>query len=149
MNIVLFNAMRQPIVIADDQLCITFVNTACSDVFGWTRDELMGHKVEILMQSEFAKQHCEIVRKYQLGLGAGIIGHTGRQVVGQHKNGSAVHLFLSIVDSGDGSFVASFVDLSAKVEHDLLLQETTRQKTEMVYVELLKSLAFISHEVNI
>jgi PAS domain-containing protein len=78
----------------------------------------------MLMMSEQAKVHCDYVRKYldgQQGHGS-IIGHRGRKVVAKHKDGSAVHVLLSIADPGDGTFVASFTDLTVQVRYDALVE---------------------------
>ncbi len=111
-------ALIQPVVVADAKtMRIVFVNPACHAVFGWPTEELIGQPVEMLMQDQQAKAHCNFVRKYMQGRkGVGsIIGHRGRQVVAKHKDGSAFHVLLSIADPEDGTFVASFTDLTAQV----------------------------------
>lgn len=111
-------ALIQPVVVADAKtMRIIFVNPACHTVFGWATEELIGQPVEMLMQGQQAKAHCDFVRKYMQGrerVGS-IIGHRGRQVVARHKDGSALHVLLSIADPEDGTFVASFTDLTDKV----------------------------------
>lgn len=138
-------AMVQPIVVADKQsMKIVFANPAVNKIFGWATNELEEMPVELLMMSEDAKKHCEHIRRYKLGLKGNIVGHQGRRVVGKHKNGGALHLFLSVADPDDGTFVASFTDLTAEIRE----RQWKEDYQKFLHDNLLLALNFTAHETR-
>jgi PAS domain S-box-containing protein len=74
---------------------IEFVNPEAEHLFGYSRDELIGHNVSLLMPSPDREQHDRYLARYLRTGEARIIG-IGRELTGRRKDGSEVPLFLSI-----------------------------------------------------
>jgi PAS domain S-box-containing protein len=51
-------------VVADQRGVIIAVNDRCSELFGFTCDELMGQKLHVLMPSPYKEQHLSYVQRY-------------------------------------------------------------------------------------
>ncbi|HEY3933299.1 MAG TPA: PAS domain S-box protein [Gemmatimonadales bacterium] len=107
---------------------IQYVNREIERLFGYSRDELIGSPVERLVPSPSRAAHP--------GLRAGFVAHparrfmgVGRDLFGEHKDGSAVpvEIGLNPITTPDGLLVlASVVDISArkKAEDDLRRSNT-------------------------
>jgi PAS domain S-box-containing protein len=74
---------------------IEFVNPEAEHLFGYSRDELIGQNVSLLMPSPHREQHDRYLARYLRTGEARIIG-IGREVTGRRKDGTEIPLFLSI-----------------------------------------------------
>jgi PAS domain S-box-containing protein len=105
---------------------IEAVNPAAEQLFGYRRDELIGSNIARLMPSPHRERHDDYLARYLRTGEARIIG-IGREVVGQHKNGSTVPLLLSIGEftlDGTRFFTGMLRDISERKraeEHQALL----------------------------
>ncbi len=72
----------------------SFNNAACT-IFGYTEEEALGRNVSLLMPSPDREQHDSYLQHYAQTQIKKIIG-IGREVVGQHKDGTTFPLDLSI-----------------------------------------------------
>jgi len=143
-----FEAMLSPVVVANDKLSIKHVNTATLKTFGYTRKELIGQNVKILMNEKTASQHDVYVANYLNGDTPKVIGTQGRRVIGKHKDGSHIDLVLTISDTvqnGERMFTASFQDISDLVK----LMEQQKQNYEIIFNAILTPIVVADQELNI
>jgi diguanylate cyclase (GGDEF)-like protein/PAS domain S-box-containing protein len=89
------------IITIDEHSSIMFVNAAAERIFGYTRAELVGQSMTMLMPEALREGHLAGMRRYV---------QTGRKRVqwdmlefpGLHKNGEEIALEMSVADVGDG-----------------------------------------------
>ena len=95
------------IVIVDQQGIIVLANALTEQLFGYSRAELLGQRVEMLMPTRFHNRH-EVHRKGYLA-----VPHTrrmaGRELLGQRKDGSEfpIEVSLSPLETDQGTLVSS------------------------------------------
>jgi len=135
------------IVVADKSMTIQDVNEATSTVFGWTREELIGQNVTMLMPESLRKNHQNYINYFLQTRKAGIIGNTrGRNIPGVHKDGSELHLIINISMSGEDQknnplFTALFQDVSQQVK----AQEAEKQKQKEMFQILENQQNLLQH----
>ncbi|MBV6656563.1 MAG: PAS domain S-box protein, partial [Devosiaceae bacterium] len=83
------------IILIDDEMKILVFNSACEELFGYSADEVIGSNVSMLMPREYAAEHDGYVERYMSTGEKRIIG-IGREVRGQHRDGSDFPLELSV-----------------------------------------------------
>ncbi|MBT5049125.1 MAG: PAS domain S-box protein [Rhodospirillaceae bacterium] len=132
-------------IITIDQLgIIETVNPAAENIFGFDKAELVGQNVSLLMPSPDRERHDHYLANY-LRTGDGKIIGSGRELVGQRKNGETFPMDLSVSEpywSGRRMFTGIVSDISERK----LLEERLRQAQKM---EALGNLAGgIAHDFN-
>ncbi|WP_297324009.1 PAS domain S-box protein [Nitrosomonas sp.] len=93
---------------------IVMVNSMTEKLFGYSRQELMGSPLEILIPERFRPQHPEYRRTYIGESKTRPMGH-GRELYGLHKNGKEfpVEVGLNPIETEHGIFVlAAIVDIT-------------------------------------
>lgn len=108
-------------VCANDTGVIVDVNTPITELFGFSRDELIGKNVTVLMPDSLKPQHAGFLDRYKQGGVRKLMGKP-RKVIGRHKNGDLVPVLicLSEMTSGDNCyFIATFHPASENVALDL------------------------------
>ena len=108
---------------------ITLVNTQAEAVFGYTREELIGHPIEMLVPERFRSHHAGDRKGYFDDAQARPMG-AGRELFGRRKDGSEVpvEIGLNPIHTAEGLFVlASIVDISERKRAEL---EAARQRNE-------------------
>ena len=91
----LFEAVADAVLIIDEDGTVEYSNPATEQLFGYSTSELCGKDIKMLMPEPYRSHHTEYMNRYLDGGEAHIIG-IGRQVVGLHKNGNTLPLYLSI-----------------------------------------------------
>lgn len=113
------------IILIDRNGVIHRVNTACESVFGYTKEELVGQPVTILMPDSFGREHQSYIDRY-LETGDNKVIGIGREVTGKRKSGSEFPLHLSVQDwtlNGTTYFTGVIHDLTeAKAMQNQLIQ---------------------------
>jgi len=126
------------IITIDERGIIESANASSERVFGYAPHELIGQNVKILMPSPHREEHGEYVRRYITTGEAKIIG-TGREVMGQRKDGSEVpiHLSISEVPLKRGRlFTAIMHDISDRRRLEKEVLEATAREQERIGREL-------------
>ncbi len=91
----LVKTAHEAIFLIDIHGIIQFINPAAETLFGYTAKELLGENIKQLMPSPHRKKHDSYITDYlQTGIKK-IIG-SGRQLIGQRKDGSQFPLYLSV-----------------------------------------------------
>ena len=83
------------IIIIDDRGVIETVNEAATRLFGYTRDEMLGQKINMLMPNPYRDQHDRYMQNYYETGVRKIIG-IGREAVGRRKDGTLFPIDLSV-----------------------------------------------------
>lgn len=112
----LLDAAVDAIIVADGAGKIMRLNTAAATLFGHSVDRLIGENVRMLMPAAMAARHDGFLR-HHLETGEKRIIGQGRDVEGQHADGSVFPLHLSVgrADiSGEVAFVGILHDLSRR-----------------------------------
>jgi PAS domain S-box-containing protein len=132
------------LLMVDGSGVITLVNTAIERLFGYTRQELLGQPVELLLPEPLRDPHQQLRASFMVDPPAGVMD-ADRDLYGRHKDGSEfpLEIRLSAIQTETGSGVlASVIDISARqqAEHKLREREallatlTGRARVGMVMV---------------
>ena len=126
------------IVTIDEHGVIGSFNAACTRLFGYTPEEVIGKRVEILMPNPYKDAHEGYLQSYRETGVAKIIGTSGREVVGLRKDNTTFPLDLSITNfrlDGVRYFTATLRDISkqkaALEEREKLLARLTYSNSEL------------------
>ncbi len=95
---------------------ITLVNQGAEQLFGYSRQELMGSVIEVLLPERFAAQHPALIEAFFASPRARSMG-AGRELFARRKDGSevAVEIGLSPLDTTDGKFtLATITDITER-----------------------------------
>jgi PAS domain S-box-containing protein len=130
---------------------IVLANSQIEELFGYGREELIGHSVEILVPERFASEHPEHRRKFFAGPAARAMG-AGRELFGRRKDGSEfpVEIGLNPIKTQNGVLVlAAVVDISARLEAEEEARRRRQQVELLSRVSLLGEMtASLAHELN-
>jgi PAS domain S-box-containing protein len=144
-------AVPNGIILVDKKGRIVLVNSQAEKLFGYTREEMIGHSVEVLVPERFRGAHPAFRGAFLAAPEKRPMGR-GRELFACRKDGSEfpVEIGLNPVQTPGGMLVlAAVVDITARkqaeVEHQLQNMELARVGRVAVMGELAASLA---HEVN-
>jgi two-component system sensor kinase FixL len=136
--------MTEGCVTIDARGTVEAINDAALQLFGYTRDEVVGENVAMLMPEAVATEHDEHLRRYLRTGERRIIG-IGREVVGKRKDGSEFPIDLSVGEGtvhGQRFFTGILRNLTERKE----LQAKVAQNERLAAVGELA--AGVAHEVN-
>lgn len=109
------DSLVDAVISIDKKGIICGLNPAATKIFGYSRDEMLGNNIAMLMPKATARQHDSFLKANQLTGDAKIIG-IGREVLAQHKNGHEIPIALAISEVGEGDnkrYVGCCHDLTA------------------------------------
>jgi len=119
------DTITDSVIVIDEHGTIQLVNPAVETLFQYSRQELIGQNISLLMPSPESERHDRYLREYcRTGVGK-IIG-AGREVMAKRKDGKVFPVYLSIGDLGQAGpqrFVGILHDLGPRrqVEEKLAL----------------------------
>lgn len=122
------------VVSIDPANCITYYNAAAQRLWGYTREEVLGQNVRMLVPSEHQAPHDGYVNANR-STGVDKIVGTFREVHMQRKDGSRIwaSLSLSKVNTPQGIGYTAFVrDITAQRESQAIIQQTLEQALDAV-----------------
>ena len=111
---------------------IEIVNAQAEKIFGYDRDELIGHTIEKLIPQHIAQTHPYYRADFFQNPSPRIMG-AGRELFGLHRNGSEIPIEIGLapVESKDGiKVLASIVDITERRNATLALNES-RERLEL------------------
>jgi len=108
------NTAADAIINIDKRGIITDVNPATEQMYGYTRDELVGQSVKTLMPPQYHDEHENYITRYLETGEAHIIG-MGRDEAGKRKDGSTFPISLAVTELDHlGLFTGFIRDISQR-----------------------------------
>ena len=124
----LIETTQDAVLSIDRQGRIVVFNPAAERIFGYTRDEVIGQKVNMLMAEPYATEHDEYIARYEKTGEARAIGRI-RTVTARRKDGKPFPIELSVTEIAMDQEVhyAAFIrDISEKTKLQGQLVESER-----------------------
>lgn len=147
----LLNTAVDGIILIDDTMRILVFNSACERLFGYAAEEVIGENVSMLMPRDYAQEHDEYVNHYMETGERRIIG-IGREVRGQHRDGSDFPLELSVGEAltpAGRQFVGIVRDLRPRKAVERRLNQLQAELVHLARVSAMDEMgSAIAHELN-
>jgi PAS domain S-box-containing protein len=122
------------IITIDEHGSILSFNAACTVMFGYMLDEVMGKNIKMLMPEPYHDEHDGYLSNYVTTGNAKIIGTFGREVSARRKNGSVFAMNLSV-----SSFTVDNVRHFSGIIRDITKQKQLENNRERLLVQLTES----------
>ena len=139
------------IVLADREGRMVLVNVRTETLFGYSREELIGQPVEMLMPERFRSGHAGHRVGFMASPEARAMG-TGRELFARRKDGTEfpVEIGLSPIQGEQGTLILTvIVDITARRQSE---QEILQQRNELAHLSRVNMLGELSgslaHELN-
>ena len=137
------------IITIDPQGMILTANPATERIFGYRIDEMVGHKVNMLMPDPYRSAHDSYLERYLTTGERRIIG-IGREVHGERKDGSIFPMELSVGEAMIGGariFTGIVRDITKRkrTEEDL---RAAKDEADRARLAQSKFLAAVSHDLR-
>jgi PAS domain S-box-containing protein len=145
----LLEAAPDAIVIVNDQGKIVLVNALTISLFGYSRAELSGEPVELLMPARFRHNHVGLHVKYLVNPRPRDM-NGGANLFGRHKNGNEfpIEVSLSPLETKNGRLVSSAIrDITGRkrIEGELNKAKAAAESANRAKSDFLSSM---SHELR-
>lgn len=115
-----FHALAESVsngfIAVDDSGKIMFLNAQVEIIFGYSRDELIGRSIDMLVPERYRRQHVEVRRAFAIAPRPRVMG-SGRALTGLRKDGTEfpIKVGLSSIDTNFGRLnLATMADLTAQ-----------------------------------
>ena len=124
---------------------IVGVNSAAGSLFGYSADELLGQKVELLIPHRFAKHHPGLYQKFVDRPSNREMG-AGRDLWAVRKDGSEfpVEVALTVLKTSPPKYLACILDISYRKKTEELL----RKQQQMLESHLQETQATLEQEIS-
>jgi PAS domain S-box-containing protein len=99
------------VMLVDEAGVINFVNSRVEELFGYSRDELSGQAVEILIPEGMRAGHADALRRYMTGRGPRRTS-APREFVGRAKDGGAIPLDIGLTPFEAFGFTGALATLT-------------------------------------
>ena len=126
------DASPSGMVIIDSERTIILLNKKIEEIFGYERDELIGHKIEMLVPDDFKKHHPKFVESYVQKPESRSMG-IGRELFGKHKSGRLfpVEIGLQPVYANTGmTVISSIVDITYRKDAEAEIKRKSEELEE-------------------
>ncbi len=114
----ILDASFHALFVINEDCIIQMVNAKSCEVFGWTKDELIGRNINIIMPPAIAKHHDGYMKNY-LETGMKKMIGTQREVNAQRKDGSTFPCKLGLSETKESGLICGFI-------HDLTVEKAAQ-----------------------
>jgi PAS domain S-box-containing protein len=124
----LINATQDAVLSIDRQGRIVLFNPSAEQIFGYTREEVIGQKVNLLMAEPYQSEHDGYIERYERTGVPHAIGRI-RSVTARRKNGELFPIELSVTkvaEDTDVQYAAFIRDISEKTKLQAQVVESER-----------------------
>lgn len=139
------------IIVIDERGRILMFNSACERLFGYRSAEVAWRNITCVMPPEYAEQHDGYLENYRRTGVRKIIG-IGREVKGQHKDGTIFPLELSVGEASTPEgrqFIGILRDLRSRKDSEQRLNQLQADLVHMARVSAMDEMgAALAHELN-
>lgn len=139
------------VITADEAGNITFWNKRAETIFGYTREEILGKPLTVLMPDRFHEAHLRGLERFR---STGKVNITGlvTDIQAVNKKGDEFPIELSLADweSHDGKYITGIVrDVTRRKQEEETLRNTREQLFQSEKMSTLGKLsAGMAHELN-
>lgn len=129
----ILNSALDAIITITKQGIIESVNPACEKIFGYNKEELIGHKINMLMPEPYCSEHDQYLINYLTTGIPKVIGSV-REVKGKRKNGTEfpIELAMGEVNFGESRMFTGIV-------RDITERHQAQQEAKQHLNELIKT----------
>ncbi len=127
----LIDATQDAVISIDQNANIIEFTPAAERIFGYSKSEVQGKKVNMLMAEPYASDHDHYIKRYEATGEKRAIGRV-RTVAGKRKDGTIFPVELSVAEVASGaevSYAAFIRDISDKARLESRLLENSRLAT--------------------
>ncbi len=125
----LLRAAVDAIILIDRSGIVTQFNAAAERIFGYSREEVIGRNVSMLMPNPYRDEHDRYLERYQQTGQAHIIG-IGREVIAGRKDGTVFPIELSVGEFFDGvnsGYVGIIRDITQRKQQEEQLRQSSEE----------------------
>jgi PAS domain S-box-containing protein len=126
---VLFEAVSEGVIVVNNQQHIVETNASAERMFGYSKDELIGQHLNVLIPQKYHAGHGAHVEGFMKHKESRQMGR-GRDLFGAHKSGTVfpVEAGLNPMEINGESFIMALViDISIRKQQELQLQELNNE----------------------
>ncbi|MES2823020.1 MAG: PAS domain-containing sensor histidine kinase [Pseudomonadota bacterium] len=123
-------------LLVDSQGVIQLINPSLLNLFGYTKEELLGQTMDLLLPERYRHDHHGHREKYMQNPSLRAMG-AGRDLTGRHKNGTEIpiEIGLSPVDTDNGTMIlAAVTDITERKRLELDIKQANAHLEEFTYV---------------
>lgn len=124
------------LIVINTKGIILMTNPACSQIFGYLPEEMLGQNIKMLMTSIHKEKHDEYLKNYHTTKQKKIIG-IGREVEAQRKNGEIFTCRLAVSEVKFGKevlYTGTIHDMSEIIQNKTAIIELNKQLEDMVKI---------------
>jgi len=146
---IMVEASPNAIILADSNGRITLINKQTELLFGYTREEIIGKDVDILLPEKYKKGHPKLMKMFFTNPKSRPMG-VGRDLFAQRKDGSEfpIEIGLSPINRPEGLVVlTSIIDITERKKTEEL-QKIHLKKIENKNKELEQFTSIASHDLR-
>ena len=140
---IVFNTIQEGLILTDMTVTIRLVNPRTEKLFGYSKNELVGQKIEVLIPNEFRDKHVTTRDGYQKRPVNRQMG-SGMTLFGQRKDGSMFPVEISLnsfQDQNGERFVSALITdihIRKKAQDEVLrinenLEQIVAERTKELY----------------
>ena len=145
----ILNTVADVIITIDERGIVWTANLAVKTMFGYDVAEIVGQNICMLMSEPYRSQHDGYLERYRTMGEAHILG-SGREVVGQRKDGSIFPMYLAVSEmrlEGERHFIGVVHDITERKQAEQKLF-VAKEAAELANRAKDSFLATMSHEIR-
>ncbi len=128
----ILDASPDPLIITNSQACIISINKRTEQVFGYTREQLIGQPIEVLLPERYRQGHIAMRDGFIAAPRARLFGQTaqGRSFVALKANGDEfpIELSLNPIETDEGLLIVSAIhDITERKRAEQLLRNSEQR----------------------